>query len=188
MVILIAGASHVGKTLFAQKLLEKYHIPYLSIDHLKMGLIRSGNTSLTPEDDDKLREYLWPIIRETAITAIENRQNLVIEGLYIPFDWRKDFPESCLSDIRFRCLVMTESYIRANYEDIVRYSCVIENRKDDFLCGQEAMIAENKKNLRMCEEYGCEYILIDREYAPDADFPELLSSGGHMYNGKQVNK
>lgn len=28
MVILIAGASHTGKTLFAQKLLEKYKYPY----------------------------------------------------------------------------------------------------------------------------------------------------------------
>ena len=51
MIFLITGASHTGKTLLAQRLLEKYHYPYLSIDHLKMGLIRSGNTGLTPEDD-----------------------------------------------------------------------------------------------------------------------------------------
>ena len=36
MVILIGGASCVGKTLMAQKLMEKYSIPYLSLDHLKM--------------------------------------------------------------------------------------------------------------------------------------------------------
>lgn len=53
MIILITGASHTGKTVFAQKLLEKYKYPYLSIDHLKMGLIRSGNTDLTPLSDDK---------------------------------------------------------------------------------------------------------------------------------------
>ena len=64
MIILITGASHTGKTLLAQKMLEKYKYPYMSIDHLKMGLIRSGNTDLTPEDDDALTEYLWPIIRE----------------------------------------------------------------------------------------------------------------------------
>ena len=39
MVILIAGGSHTGKTLLAQRLLERHHYPYLSIDHLKMGLI-----------------------------------------------------------------------------------------------------------------------------------------------------
>ena len=56
MIILITGASHTGKTLLAQKMLEKYNYSYLSIDHLKMGLIRSGNTNLTPEDDDELTE------------------------------------------------------------------------------------------------------------------------------------
>ena len=75
MVILITGASHTGKTVLAQRMLEKYKYPYLSIDHLKMGLIRSGNTELTPEDDDKLTEYLWPIVREIVKTSIENHQN-----------------------------------------------------------------------------------------------------------------
>lgn len=72
MIVLITGASHTGKTMLAQKLLEKYKYPYLSIDHLKMGLIRSGCTELTPEDDNKLTDYLWQIIREIIKTAIEN--------------------------------------------------------------------------------------------------------------------
>ena len=83
MIILIAGASHTGKTVLAQRLLEKYHYPYLSIDHLKMGLIRSGQTTLTPMDDDKLTDYLWPIVREMVKTAIENGKNLIVEGCYI---------------------------------------------------------------------------------------------------------
>lgn len=93
MIILIGGASHTGKTLLAQRLLEKYHYPYLSVDHLKMGLIRSGQTELTPMDDDKLTDYLWPIVREMVKTAMENGQNLIVEGCYIPFDWEKDFTE-----------------------------------------------------------------------------------------------
>ena len=101
MVILITGASHTGKTLLAQRMLERYKYPYLSIDHLKMGLIRSGKTSLTPLDDDALTEYLWPIVREIIKTVIENRQNLIVEGCYVPFEWRKDFSEEYLSDIRF---------------------------------------------------------------------------------------
>ena len=79
MVILIAGSSHTGKTLLAQKLLEKYKYPYLSIDHLKMGLIRSENTQLTVEDDDKLTDYLWNIVKEIIKTNIENNQNIIIE-------------------------------------------------------------------------------------------------------------
>ena len=96
MVILIVGASHTGKTAFAQKLLEKLKYPYLSIDHLKMGLIRSGNTKLTPMDDNELTKYLWPIVREMIKTAIENNQNLIIEGCYIPFDWQNDFDKEYL--------------------------------------------------------------------------------------------
>lgn len=96
MIVLITGASHTGKTVLAQKLLEKYKYPYLSIDHLKMGLIRSGYTKLAPEDDDKLTEYLWPIVREMIKTAIENKQNLIIEGCYILFDWENTLQKNIL--------------------------------------------------------------------------------------------
>ncbi|MBO4604281.1 MAG: AAA family ATPase, partial [Clostridiales bacterium] len=82
MVILITGASHTGKTVLAQRMLEKYKYPYLSVDHLKMGLIRSGYTDLTPDDDDELTSYLWPVVREMIKTAVENCQNVIIEGCY----------------------------------------------------------------------------------------------------------
>ena len=101
MIVLITGASHSGKTLLAQKMLEKYMFPYLSIDHLKMGLIRSGQTTLTPYDDDKLTVYLWSIIKEIVKTAIENAQNLIIEGCYIPFDWQDSFDKEYLSQIKY---------------------------------------------------------------------------------------
>ena len=115
MVILITGSSHVGKTLLAQRMLEIFKYPYLSIDHLKMGLIRSGNTDLTPEDDDELTGYLWPIVREIIKTAIENEQNLIVEGCYVPPDWRKDFDDRYLSSVRFICLAMTEDYIQTHF-------------------------------------------------------------------------
>lgn len=127
MIILITGASHTGKTLLAQKLLKKCQYPVLSIDLLKMGLIRSGNTSLTPEDDEQLERYLWPIIREMIKTAIENKQNLIIEGCYIPFNWKNDFEISYLKEIQFYCLVMTSHYIENYFSDIKNYADVIEN-------------------------------------------------------------
>ena len=101
MIILITGATHTGKTRLAQQLLESCQYPYFSIDHLKMGWIRSGNTSLTPEDDNELQEYLWPIVREIIKTVIENNQNLIVEGGYIPFDWRKEFSPQYMSDIKY---------------------------------------------------------------------------------------
>lgn len=164
MIILIGGASHTGKTVLAQRLLERYHCPYLSIDHLKMGLIRSGSTDLTPMDDDKMTAYLWPIVREMVKTAIENRQNLIVEGCYIPFDWRKDFDEEYLRHIRYLCLIMSRSYIQTHFADIRSHANAIEARLDDSGLTAERLIDENERNLAACKAYGCEYILIDEEY------------------------
>ena len=163
MITLIAGTTHTGKTNLAQRLLEKHGWPYLSLDHLKMGLIRSGYTTLTVEDDDALTALMWPIVREMIKTAIENEQNLVIEGCYLPFDWRKDFGEEYLPYIRFVCLVMTEAYLRARFDDVRRYANVVENRISDGLC-LEALIRDNAENLAKCRQHGCEVLLIDGEY------------------------
>ena len=117
MIILITGASHTGKTVLAQKLLEKYKYPYLSIDHLKMGLIRSGNTQLTPmSDDDDLTAYLWPIVCEMIKTAIENEQNLIVEGCYIPFNWETYFEKNYLENIKYYCLIMSDNYIKKYFD------------------------------------------------------------------------
>ena len=144
MIVIITGASHTGKTLLAQNLLEKYKYPYLSIDHLKMGLIRSGNTSLTPEDDDKLTAYLWPIVREMIKTAIENRQNMIVEGCYVPFDWRKDFDKTYLRSIRFICLAMTDEYIDANFKKIISHESDIESRLYESSCTVDSLKRDNR--------------------------------------------
>ena len=168
MIFLIAGESHTGKTALAQKLLEKYRYPYLSIDHLKMGLIRSGYTSLTPVSSDReLTDYLWPVVREIIKTAIENRQNLIVEGCYIPFDWEKDFPAEYREQIRYRCLVMSEGYIRRHYRDIQQYAGVVEHRLDDSSCTMETLLRDNAETLEMCRKYVAEYILIDENYHVD---------------------
>ena len=170
MIILITGASHTGKTLLAQRLLEKYKYPYLSIDHLKMGLIRSGNTQLTPMSDaDELTDFLWPIVREIVKTAIENRQNLIVEGCYIPFDWKKDFSDEYRKDIRDYWLVMSESYIRTHFSDIKKFANAIENRLDDKDCTLDNVLEDNAHNLSLAKENGIDYILIDSEYKIDIE-------------------
>ncbi|WP_394862217.1 hypothetical protein [Paraclostridium bifermentans] len=164
MIVLIGGSSHSGKTLLSQKLLDKYKYPYISIDHLKMGLIRSGNTDLTPEDDDKLTDYLWPIVREIVKTAIENKQNLIIEGCYIPFNWKDSFDEDYAKQIKYICLIMTRKYIEDNFSDIKNYANIIEERLDDSSCIKEELIKDNELNLNMCKKYNCDYVLIDNNY------------------------
>ena len=164
MIILITGASHTGKTLLAQKMLEKYHYPYFSVDHLKMGLIRSGYTSLTPENDDALTEYLWPIVREIVKTAVENRQNLVIEGGYIPFDWRLDFEERYLQSIRFLCLAMSEEYIEDHFDEIIGHESAIEARLIPSGCTKAGLKAENRKTVDGFRQAGERIVLIESDY------------------------
>ena len=170
MIILIAGDGHTGKTLLAQRLLEKYAYPYLSIDHLKMGLMRSGNTALTPESDEKaLTEYLWRIVREMIKTCIENRQNLIVEGCYIPFDFANDFTKDYLKEIRYVCLVFSKHYIREHFSDIVGNENVIEHRVHDGDLSIEQLISSNMYNLKNCQRYGLDYILVDNNYDVDYD-------------------
>lgn len=170
MIVLITGASHTGKTVLAQRLLEKYKYPYLSIDHLKMGLIRSKKTELTPlSESSRLTEYLWPVVREMIKTAIENKQNLIVEGCYIPFDWKKDFESEYMDHIRYCCLVLSGNYIRHYFEDIKKYASVLEERLDDGYCTLETVSEDNAQVLELARKNHVDYILIEDEYEKSID-------------------
>ena len=152
MVILIGGSSHVGKTLFAQKLLERIQYPYISLDHLKMAFIRTGKTDLTVEDDYEMRYFLFPFAAEIIKTAIENHQNLIVEGCYIPETWRTYFSEQYWDSIRCVFIVMSESYLRDHFSDVVTHANAIENRLDDQP-DLERLIQCSKEFKEACIEY-----------------------------------
>ncbi len=120
-------------------------------------------------DDDKLTEYLWPIVREMIKTAVENNQNLIVEGCYIPFDWEKDFSKEYLENIRYYCLVMSENYIKRNFADIKKYANVIENRLDDEWCCLESVLEDNAQILKLAKAHNSNIILIDDEYKVDIE-------------------
>ena len=169
MIVLITGTTHTGKTVLAQKLLEKYKFPYLSIDLLKMGLIRSNQTKISVTDDEKLTPYIWGIIKEIIKTAIENEQNLIVEGCYIPFDWAKDFNKEYLLKIKYYCLIMSENYIQKHFSDILANESIVEQRLTSGDLVQGNLIKENESNLQMCKKYGLNCILIDTEYKVDIE-------------------
>lgn len=165
MIIIITGATHTGKTVCAQKLMEQLRIPYISQDHIKMGMIRSGYATLTPDSPDvEMTDYLWPITREIIKTAIENKQNLIVEGCYIPFSWRNDFDNEYLQEIKYICLCFTERYIEEHYSEIMKFESRIENRIDDGYCTIGLLKRENKRFREGCEENGLPFVLIDDNY------------------------
>ena len=175
MVTIITGASHTGKTKLAKMLVEKTGSFCLSIDHLKMGLIRSGNTSLTPYDDEELTGYLWPILRGMIMTAVENSQDLIVEGCYIPFDWKKDLDDTYLPHIRYICLSMTPEYISSHLGQIISHASDAENRlfPDDDVTA-DGLISDNLFFARGCEAYGNELLMIEDDWE--------ASVGSWLYN------
>ena len=178
MVIIITGASHSGKTILAQKILERCKFPYLSIDHLKMGLIRSKNTNLTPYDDDALTPYLWNIVREIIKTVIENNQNLIVEGCYIPADWKQDFEQRYLTEIRFCCLCLSPKYIRTHFSDIIRHASDIELRLDDSECTADWLEKENSRYAVFCKKNNLSLITIETNYIEEINaLIPILTSG-----------
>lgn len=135
-----------------------------------MGLIRSGNTKLTPMSNDRdLTAYLWPIVREIIKTAVENKQNLIVEGCYIPFDWQEDFTSEYLENIKYYCLIMSEDYIRRHFADIKRYANIIEQRLDDDWCTVERVLKDNEEILNYAQRYKVNCIFIEDEYEINID-------------------
>lgn len=163
MVILIGGSSHVGKTFLSQKLLEELHYPYISLDHLKMAFIRTKRTDLTVEEDDEMREFLWPFAAEIVKTAVENRQNMIIEGCYIPADFMESIPGSYRKDVYALFLVMSEKYLRENIRTVAEKADVIEKRIADET-DLERLINCSRWFKEECIRYGVPYYEIDGSF------------------------
>ena len=102
-------------------------------------------------------------------TAIENGQDLTVEGCYIPFDWEKDFDMEYLEHIKYYCLVMSGKYIKNNFACIKKYANVIEARPDDGSCTMDRVSADNARYLELAERYKVNYILIDDKYEINID-------------------
>ena len=168
MIIMVTGATHTGKTLMTKRMLRKCSYALISMDTLKMGLIRSNNTDLTPMDDDLLTEYLWPIVKEMIKTSVENEQDMIVEGCYVPFEWRKELEEKYTSQVKFVCLAMTDEFIDKHFEDIKKHSTVAEKRLDDDIT-VEGLKADNKKVIEGFKASGEEVTLIEDDYEKTID-------------------
>ena len=164
MVILITGASHTGKTLLARRMLEKCRFRSLSIDHLKMGIIQGGKPNLAPVGDAALPDELWPIVREMIKTAIENRQNLIVEGGYIPFNWRGSFDELYLGSIRFICLAFSDEFIDIHFDEIREHRSDIEARQDVGNCTIVSLKDDNRRYIDGFKTAGEKVFLIKTDY------------------------
>ena len=102
------------------------------------------------------------------MTAVENGQNLIVEGCYIPTDWAVDFSPEYLRHIRCRFLILSRAYIESHFDEIMAHANDIELRLDDSL-NKDDLIRENEELLRQCQLHGCPYHLVEDEYDISAD-------------------
>lgn len=167
MIILISGVGSTGKTLMAQKLLERYHIPYLSIDHLKMGLYRGDkHCGFTPLDNTEvIGDNLWPILKGIIMTNIENEQHIIIEGCYILPHYVKDFDIYYSKKIISVFLGFSTNYIQKNFETkIVKYRNAVERRNWPENRTIKELIKEHEEFKIQCLQAGVKYFEIEIDY------------------------
>ncbi|MEJ6950384.1 2-phosphoglycerate kinase [Natronospora cellulosivora (SeqCode)] len=167
MIILIGGISQTGKTLMSQKLLEKYKIPYLSIDNLKMGLYRSNkDCGFTPLDNnDLIGRKLWPIIKEMIKTLIENKQNIIIEGCYLLPDLLKELEKEYSEEIISVYIGFSTNYIQENFKSsILKYRSAIESRNYPEERPISQFIKEHSDLRIQCIKNNMNYFEIRKDY------------------------
>lgn len=166
MIILIGGAGCVGKTVLAQRLLERYKYPYMSLDHLKMGIIRSGaDCGFTAESRDALiSKKLWPIVRGIIMTAVENRQNLIIEGCYLPPDKIAALPAEYSEHIISFYLALGYHYSQEHYDEILSHRSDIESRLYPEERTAMEIADENDQTISMCRLTGAKCFVIEKDY------------------------
>lgn len=169
MIVFLQGATHAGKSSLARSLAKATGAGVLSMDLLKMGLIRSGAAGfadLTPEDDVAIEKQLWPIVREMAFTADENGQHLVIEGVYLPFDETAALVRQLgPSRAALFAIVHADAYLQKHYELICRHADNIEARVHQEMPTLESLLKEHAEVRRKATACGWPLIEIDTPQA-----------------------
>lgn len=133
MVVLIGGSSHVGKTMIARKLVEKYGWECICLDYLKNAFQKAGIAGFENLDDVGMRHRMWPFVAEIIKSALSSGRDLILEGCYIPTEWKESFTREQLEDIRAVFILMSEAYIRTHMDEIGSFSGIVEKRENDFL-------------------------------------------------------
>jgi hypothetical protein len=86
MLLFIGGAARTGKGMLVRRLLADMHMPYMSIDVLKMGLARGvPEFGLDPDAGGILvAEKLWPLVREMSVSLLAEGVDYAMEGELLP--------------------------------------------------------------------------------------------------------
>lgn len=174
MVVLIGGSSHVGKTMIARKLVEKYGWECICLDYLKNAFQKAEIAGFENLDDVGMRHRMWPFVAQIIKGALSSGRNLILEGCYIPAEWKESFSSEQLEDIRAVFIIMSESYIRKHMDEIESFSDVVEKRENDFL-DEERLVRCSADFKADCLGNETFYIEIEDEYDTESLFDAVES-------------
>lgn len=82
MVLMVGGPPRAGKGIISRRILETSHIPFLSLDVLKMGLHHAvPSVGVEPgAAPAEVGERIWPLVRAMAVNADECGVEYLFEG------------------------------------------------------------------------------------------------------------
>lgn len=163
MVILLGGASHSGKTFLYKKLIDKYKIPCTSLDHIKMGMICGCNDCgfSAADSDEIIAEKMWGFIEGFIKTCLENKQNTILEGCYFPCEKVRKL---LCDDLAVIFIILSKQYIIENFDKIIKYENVVEDRKFPECREIEFFINENERIKEECIKYELPYFEITGDF------------------------
>jgi len=145
--------------------LEQLKMPYLSVDHLKMGLFHGWpGCGFHPEGDrEATGAALWPVVKAMAMTAIENGQSMIIEGCYHSPAQIAEFEAGYAEHVIAFWMAFSRRYIEENYEKIKAFESAIERRENDDP-NPEKLINESEALRALCLAQGARFFEIDGDY------------------------
>ena len=176
MIYIISGTSRSGKTLIAQKFMQKRGIPYLSLDWLVMGFT-NGIPEYGIHDKlwpNEIAERLWDYLKAMLESIIWSESDIIIEGEAVLPELIIDFLKKHPKRIRVCFLGYAHVSVPQKLEEVYEY----HRDKKDWLTNESNqyvedhirnMVAYSKRIEKTCSHYGIRYFDTSKNFTQALD-------------------
>lgn len=176
MLYVLGGAPRAGKSIIAGKFLEKAGIPYFSLDILMMGFAKGlPEYGLDPDDDElRVAEQLWPVVKAMATTLVEDGIAYLIEGVQLDPRHVSELVARFPASIRTCFLGFAEADPLAKFHQIRRFG----GGSDDWTLGydDQTLFEEVERFIELstrlragCRKYGLTYFEVSTDLRETVD-------------------
>ena len=179
MIYILTGIAKSGKSLISKKIVDTYLIPLISTDDIMMNLHR---TSTIPDLDihasDRSVAYkLEPFILKLITEYIENRKDLLIEGVHFNTSFSKKLLSRYPKDIKIIYMGYKDVTVEDKTNELYQFQNQIDNPwifDHQGQSVQEIVSYMIKESNRIYEECFKEELLYIEVYNVNAQMPEII--------------